>query len=166
MIPKRSARPPVERITESASQPRRPHIVYARDDATGSDKADAATRILVVEDDYFVASEIEAGLVDAGFTVVGVAASAAEAIARAAAAKPTLAIMDIRLSGKGDGVEAAMALLREQGIRCIFATAHADEHMRMRGSRAAPLGWLQKPFTMPALVEAVRKALGELEPDA
>ncbi len=167
MIPKRSARPPVERAAQSSLPPRKPRLVYAREDAAGSEKAAGGpVRLLVVEDDYFVATEIEAALEDAGFSVVGVAPSAEEALACAAKEKPTLAIMDIRLSGKGDGVEAATTLFRDQGIRCIFATAHADEQIRARGSHAAPLGWLQKPFTMPALIDAVRKALDKLDADA
>jgi len=45
----------------------------------------------------------------------------------------------------------------------VFATAHYDEHARSRAAPAAPLGWLQKPYTMASLVATVEDALRELD---
>jgi CheY-like chemotaxis protein len=118
-------------------------------------------RILVVEDDFLVATEIEAALQNAGFAVTGVAASAEEAIALGESTTPDLAIIDIRLNGARDGVDAALALFRDYAIPCVFATAHADETVRARAAAASPLGWLQKPYTMPLLIEIVRRALAQ-----
>jgi len=109
-----------------------------------------------------VANEIEVALSDAGFVIAGVAASGEEAIAIAARQKPDLAVMDVRLAGDRDGVDTALELLRSHGVRCIFATAHADSETRTRAQAAAPLGWLQKPYTMASLVLQVRDALGKL----
>jgi DNA-binding response OmpR family regulator len=122
-------------------------------------------RILVVEDDFLVGVEIESELQRAGFDVTGIAASADEAIALAAADRPSLAIVDIRLNGRRDGIDAAIVMLREHGVRCIFATAHADDHVRARAAAASPLGWLQKPYTMPSLVALVREVLAQLQRD-
>jgi DNA-binding NarL/FixJ family response regulator len=109
--------------------------------------------------------EIESELQRAGFDVTGIAASADEAIALATADRPSLAIVDIRLNGKRDGIDAAIVMLREHGVRCIFATAHADDHVRARAAAASPLGWLQKPYTMPSLVALVREVLAQLQRD-
>jgi DNA-binding NarL/FixJ family response regulator len=117
---------------------------------------------LVVEDDFLVGSQIEVALIDAGFEVVGVAQSAEEALSFAAEAKPQIVIMDIRLSGPVDGVETAIELYKARGIRCVFATAHSDSEVRRRAKSANPLGWIQKPYSMRALLEAVRGARDEI----
>jgi len=122
--------------------------------------------ILVVEDDFLVAMQIEAALTEAGFALTGTAASGEEALAMAAAIRPGLALMDIRLAGKMDGVDTALALFRRHGIRCIFATAHHDPEVRRRAAPAEPLGWLAKPYTMPAMLEAVRQGFADLDADS
>jgi len=138
-------------------------VVFAPDDKIGSEERLAEPpRILIVEDDYLVAMEAEAALTDAGFAVAGIAASAEEAIALAASHAPQLVVMDVRLAGHRDGVDAALELSRAHGIRCVFATAHADPQLRARAQPADPLGWLQKPYMMGSLVAMVRRALKDL----
>ena len=140
---------------------RAPRLVYSRDDTLRSDKG-AKPRVLIVEDDYLVGSQIEVALADAGFDVVGVAQSAEEALALAGERKPQLAIMDIRLSGARDGVDTAVALYKAHGVRSVFATAHSDENVRRRAVAADPLGWIQKPYSMRTLVDAIRGALDDI----
>ena len=120
-------------------------------------------RILVVEDDYFVALDLESGLRDAGFQVVGPVPTAEEALALARSERPLLALMDIRLAGARDGIDTALALYRDLGIRCVFASAHVEAPYRKRAEPAVPLGWLQKPYTIGVVVAAVRTALREVE---
>jgi DNA-binding NarL/FixJ family response regulator len=112
-----------------------------------------------VEDDFLVASDMEGALTEAGIEVAGVAGSAEEALLLAQAEQPTLAIMDIRLAGKRDGIDAALELFSAHGIRCIFASAHYDKATRTRAEPAYPFAWVPKPYTMTSLVEAVLKAL-------
>ncbi|HVO04839.1 MAG TPA: response regulator [Candidatus Cybelea sp.] len=120
-------------------------------------------RVLVFEDDFLVSSEIEAALTEAGFNVVGVAASAEDGIALASALHPAVAVMDIRLAGPRDGIDAALELFRTRGLRCVFATAHMDAEARRRAAPAQPLGWLQKPYAMASLVHAVEAAVAQLK---
>jgi two-component system, response regulator PdtaR len=124
--------------------------------------SEAAPRILVVEDDYFVGLDLEGGLREAGMDVLGPVPTAEEAVELARSGHPLLAVMDIRLAGSMDGIDAALALYRDLGIRCIFASAHVEAHYRQRAEAAAPLAWVQKPYTIPTLLEAVRKALPEV----
>ena len=160
----------------TASQPRRPDAgqhaapadrqrpVFAHDDAAGYAKEpQAPARILVVEDDFLVAADVESALFDAGFDVVGVAETADSAVALATAQKPALVLMDIRLASGGDGIDAAIRIYRDHGIRSLFASAHSDVLARNRAEPARPLGWLQKPYTMDRLVDAVKQALAEDE---
>ena len=115
-------------------------------------------RVLVVEDDFLIATQMETSLTEAGF-VVTLAASAEEAIAIAKAQRPALAVIDIRLAGKRDGIDAAVQLFRDYHIRCIFATAYQDEEAQRRARPAEPLAWLRKPYTMVMLVETIRRGL-------
>jgi DNA-binding NarL/FixJ family response regulator len=118
--------------------------------------------ILIVEDDFLAAMEIESVLKEAGYQIVGVAAHADEAVRLAKSATPTLVIMDIRLAGNSDGVAAALDIFRATGVRSIFATAHHDAHTRSRAQAATPLGWLPKPYAPHALLALVKKTVGGL----
>ena len=120
-------------------------------------------RILVAEDDMFVGVQYEDALSEAGFEVLDIATTAKEVIEIAQDQNPVLAIMDIRLAGSPDGVEAALEIYRRFGIRSIFATAFSDPEVRARAEPARPLAWLSKPVAYPRLVAAVRAALSELE---
>lgn len=153
---------PVHRLSEPRFRPR---PVFTLDDASsGSDKGTAELpKVLIVEDDYLVASEIEGALIEAGFDVVGVAESAEEAIEIAAAKRPALAVMDVRLNGSPDGIDAARELFETYGTRSVFATAHHDAEIRERAKPANPLGWIPKPYTMLSLIQIVRNAVRDLQ---
>ena len=98
--------------------------------------------MLVVEDDYFVSIDIETILNE-----VGITASAEEAIELAARERPDLILMDVRLAGSLDGIDAATDIHSRLGIRSLFVTAHSDPDTRQRGERANPVGWVLKPFS-------------------
>lgn len=120
---------------------------------------DEPARILVVEDDFLIAMQTEAALAAAGFDVIGTAATAEQAIELAEKERPVLAVMDIRLASKRDGIDAARELFQEFNIRCIFATAHDDETTRKRAAPYAPLGWLAKPYSTASLIALVTAAV-------
>jgi len=143
---------PAKRAAGAAASPKPAH------DASPA-PSNRSTRILVVEDDYIAGLEIESALTRAGFVVVGVVGNAEAAIAQALALVPTLVIMDIRLRGKRDGIDAALEIYRQTGVRSIFATAHQDAAVRARAKGAAPLGWLAKPYDTNALVELIQEVL-------
>jgi DNA-binding NarL/FixJ family response regulator len=119
--------------------------------------------ILIVEDDYLVALQAQGALAEAGFELLDVATSAEEAIRLAGNGKAGLVVMDVRLAGRRDGVDAAIELYRDHGIRCIFASAHYDPITKNRAEAAMPLGWLEKPYSAASLVAMVRRGLQELE---
>jgi len=162
--PKRLVFSTPEPVRTSPPSSFRPRIAFARDGSLGSEKGAAASpRILVVEDDFLVADQMESLLQNAGFTVAAVVASAEDAIKVAAEQKIDLAIMDIRLSGQRDGIDAALELYRTLQIRCLFATAHSDPAIQKRAEAARPLGWLQKPYSMASLLQSVRNAIQVLD---
>jgi DNA-binding NarL/FixJ family response regulator len=118
--------------------------------------------ILIVEDDFLVATQMEIALSEAGFEVVGTVSSGEEALQLAKKHCPTLVVMDIRLAGAMDGIDTAIELFRLHRIRCLFASAHSDEDARRRAETVAPLVWLQKPYMMESLAASVRSALIEV----
>lgn len=138
-------------------------VLFAPEAGAGSQGAtDSLERILIIEDDLLIASQIEATLAEAGFEIVGVTGSGEEALELAKDRRPTLAVIDIRLAGDRDGVDTAIELFRSHGVRCIFASAYSDSEARRRATPAAPLGWLQKPYSMGSLSAMVRAAASEL----
>jgi DNA-binding NarL/FixJ family response regulator len=118
--------------------------------------------ILLVEDDFLVGMEMEAGLQEAGYAVAGVAATAEEAVALAAERGPALVVMDIRLASERDGVDAALEIYETLGIRSLFASAHCDAEVKARAAAARPLGWVAKPYRVETLLKAIEGALREV----
>ena len=116
-------------------------------------------RILVVEDEGVVAADIRKCLEDAGFEVSGIAASAAGAMTEAARIRPDLVLMDIRLHGTVDGIDAAGLLHDRYNVPIVYLTAHGDPDTLARAKQAGPLAFLLKPFRPQELVRAIEIAL-------
>jgi DNA-binding NarL/FixJ family response regulator len=142
-----------------AAWPHRLHCqaaVFAQVDSAGGDDIGTPRRVLVVEDDFLVAGELEHWLAAAGFHVIGPAATAGDAIALAAVEKPDLVIMDVRLAGARDGVETAIFIYKEFGVRSVFATAQSDSMTIARSQAANPVGWVAKPYDPAGLVAKIK----------
>lgn len=150
----------LEAVSAVSSRPDAPDPEGEAPDAKKPNGKGADSRtILIVEDDFLIAMEAETALSDAGFRVSGVAATAEEALALAKEDRPSLVIMDVRLAGQRDGIDAAGDLFRELGLRCFFVTAHDDLDTRARAEPFAPVGWLAKPYSMGSLIALVRQAV-------
>jgi len=107
---------------------------------------DKILRVLVVEDDAIIGMDIEHRVKKLGYDVCGVADSAAEALDIASRTHPDIALMDIRLRGDVDGIEAARMLRDTLGVPVIFITAYSDMKMRSRALDMEPLGYIVKPL--------------------
>jgi two-component system, response regulator PdtaR len=115
--------------------------------------------ILIVEDEALVASYIKDVLGESGFRVAGIAASATEALSLAAESRPSLALVDIRLTGPLDGIELACLLRQKFGLRAIFLSGLLDANTAERARAAQPLGFLPKPFLPSQVFNAIEHAL-------
>ena len=120
---------------------------------------EAKGRVLIVEDDVPLSTVVEDALTYEGYAVVGTARSAEEAISLAVAHGPDLVVMDVRLLGKSDGIEAAEEILERTGIRCLLATGQTDAKSKARAALVQPLGWLPKPYGNEEMVQAVADAM-------
>jgi PAS domain S-box-containing protein len=118
-------------------------------------------RILVVEDDRVVARDIQQQLVKNGHTVVGVTDCGEDAVALALERQPELVLMDIRLQGDLDGVDAAAQIRSRCQIPIIYLTAHADEQTVKRAAATQPFGYLIKPFEDSQLLTSIEIALNK-----
>lgn len=102
--------------------------------------------VLVVEDDAIIGMDIEHRVKRLGYDVCGVADTAEEALDIASRKKPDIALMDIRLRGEVDGIEAARMLKDQFAVPVIFITAYSDMKMRSRALDMDPLGYIVKPL--------------------
>ena len=99
-------------------------------------------RILIVEDDRVVARDIQRQLGRIGHAVVGMTARGEDAPQLALDTRPELVLMDIRLEGAVDGIEAAQQIREYCLIPVVFLTAYADDETVRRASLAEPFGYL------------------------
>jgi two-component system, cell cycle sensor histidine kinase and response regulator CckA len=83
-------------------------------------------RILIVEDESIVQLDLQRRLQRMGHIVVGMASKGEDAIAKAVELKPDLVLMDIRLDGSMDGIEAARRIREEQWTPVIYVTAYTS----------------------------------------
>ncbi|MGE5436322.1 MAG: response regulator, partial [Syntrophothermus sp.] len=119
----------------------------------------AKANILIVEDERIVAMDIAASLRSLGYKVLGMVSSADEAIESALSTKPDLILMDIRLKGEKDGINAAEQIHQSFDVPIIYLTAYADEHTLQRAKLTEPYGYLLKPYEKRVLHSTIEMAL-------
>lgn len=118
-----------------------------------------SSRILIVEDQFIVAADLEAKLVKLGYKVIGTAASGEEAIELAEQRRPDVVLMDIQLQGRMTGTEAAQRIRQETGSAIIFVTAFAAVFLRDPAIMQPPGLCLSKPFSTLQLKSALESVL-------
>lgn len=126
----------------------------------------AKERILIVEDEQITAADIDDILRHLGYSVSGIVSSGNEAVKKAEETRPDLILMDIRIKGDMDGVEAAREIRRRFDIPVIYLTAHADSETLARAKLAEPLGYVVKPFQEAELRAGIEMALHKSKVDA
>lgn len=116
-------------------------------------------RILIVEDEFIVARDLEGRLRSLGYVVVGVTAFAEQAIRLTGELRPDLVLMDIRLQGPMDGITATEAIRRDYDIPVVYLTAYADDLTLSRARLTEPFGYVLKPFEERELRTVIEMAL-------
>ena len=120
----------------------------------------AKARILIVEDNNIVVLELRDWLRSLGYVVSGVAAYGEEAVEKAGETRPDLVLMDIRLKGDMDGIEAAEEIRASFDIPVVYLTALADHNTLQRAEATEPYGYISKPFDERELQTVIEKAIG------
>ncbi len=123
-------------------------------------------KILIVEDETIIAMEIENQLQSLGYEVTSIVDNGDNAIEKAEEDKPDLVLMDIRIKGKMDGIEAAGIIQTRFGIPVMFSTAHLDEERLERVKLTMPSGYILKPIQEKNLKVTLEMALYSAKADA
>jgi DNA-binding response OmpR family regulator len=116
-------------------------------------------RILIVEDVSMIADFMALILNRHGYQVSGIVATGEEAIKAASTCSPDLVLMDIKLEGFIDGIEAAEQIRRDSMIPLVFVTAHTDATIIKRAMATGANSYLIKPFKGKDLLFALERAL-------
>ena len=119
-------------------------------------------RILIVEDEPFIALDESTILRGLGYEVVGIASSGIEAIKLAEESKPDLVLMDIKLTGAMDGREAALKILEFHQAPMLYVTAYGDKafSQSLKAIPSESMGHIVRPFTEEELASEIKRLIG------
>ncbi|EMY76194.1 PAS domain S-box protein [Leptospira weilii serovar Ranarum str. ICFT] len=125
-----------------------------------SSETDFFPSILIVDDEWLIAFNLQVSLQKLGYRISGIARTADEAMELAERTKPDLILMDIRIEGELDGIQAAERIQKKMDVPVIFMTAFADEETFNRAvNKASLFGYISKPFQPTALKNSIEIAL-------
>ena len=116
-------------------------------------------QILIVEDEFIIAMDIQIRLTNMGYAVPDVTSTGEQSIEKAGMTRPDLVLMDINLAGDMDGIAAAKEIRRRFNIPVIYLTSYADEDTLGRAKATEPSGYILKPFDDAELGAVVEMAI-------
>ncbi len=120
--------------------------------------------IMLVEDEYIIATDIKERLENMGYSVFPPIESGENALDQLKGVLPDLILMDIVLhKGKIDGIDTALMIHARSPVPIIFLTAYASDDIVNRAMKARPLGYVLKPFNDRELKAVIKIALGRAE---
>jgi len=114
--------------------------------------AEIATDVLIIEDETFIAMDLEGLVENLGHRVMGVARTHSAALTLAKTKRPGLILADIQLADGSSGLDAVNELLQSFEVPVIFITAYPERFLT--GERPEPAFLIAKPF-QPSTVSAV-----------
>src|SRR5262245_21335040 len=103
-------------------------------------------KILVVEYDRIVARDVQTRLTRLGYEVVGTTRSGQEAVRLAGELRPDLVLMDIRLEGAREGVDAAQEIHDRFELPVVYLPANTDDDTLRRACVTQPCRHTLKPL--------------------
>ncbi|KAF2515120.1 sigma 54-interacting response regulator [Flavobacterium foetidum] len=110
-----------------------------------SPESKSKKRILIVEDQFIEAHDLQLILEKANYEVTGIARSLDQALEQLETEKPDLVFLDIMLRGAGNGIDLAH-ILREKHIAFIFVSANSSKKILDQAKTTEPYGFIVKPF--------------------
>lgn len=115
--------------------------------------------VLIVDDEFIIADTLGLQVQEMGLEVCGTASTARAAIDLAQTHRPAVILMDVRLKGDEDGVDAALEIHRTVGSKVIFITGSREPATMARIQLDHPAGVLFKPIYGQQLRIAIEQAL-------
>lgn len=115
-------------------------------------------KIIIVEDELLIAKLIKKTLNMENIKVVSTYKSAEALLDEIESLNIDLIIMDIKLEGELDGIEAAKLIKKKYNIPILFLTAYADDKILERAMECDPIGYLVKPCRKKDIISSVKTA--------
>lgn len=120
---------------------------------------DLKKAVLIVEDEHLIAMGLSAQIEDMGLEVCATADTAERAVAEALMHCPAIVLMDVRLRGEKDGIDAAKAIHDGVGSKVIFITGSREQRTIDRIGQDHPFATLFKPISDRQLQATVSDAM-------
>lgn len=118
-----------------------------------------SARIMIVEDNTAVAEDCRECLESCHFSVTSIRALGEDAVEHAGKERPDAVLMDIKLRGDMDGIEAAARIHDRYNIPIVFLSAYSDNDLLQRAKQVGSFGYLVKPFDERELFTTLELAL-------
>jgi len=112
-------------------------------------------KIIVIEDDSIIAQFFHMELTDEGYEVYSFITSGEEAVIEAKKIEPDLLLMDVKLLGAMDGIDAAKKIIEHRKIPIIFITGYSDNFYYNKAQSVNPIAYLEKPIEMKKLIALI-----------
>lgn len=125
------------------------------------DSSLAGKRVVVVEDEGITQMLLRRILKAAGLTVVASAISGEQGVEFVLRERPDLVLMDIRMPGAFDGLEAARRILAEYSVCIIMLTAFSQDEYREKARTLDLCGYVLKPVTGEMLIPIIEAAFSD-----
>src|SRR5690554_2239780 len=120
---------------------------------------DKQPNILIAEDDRIISIDLKKSLSELGYNVYDPVSSGIEIVNMALSLKPDLILMDIKLVGNVDGIDAAKTIQLNTNIPIIFLTAYGTEKAFKKVKHISSYKIIQKPFSIRDIDKAIKEAL-------
>lgn len=115
--------------------------------------------ILIVEDEFVIALDLQKRLVSLGYKANDIVSNGKDAIRVAKKTKPDLILMDILIAGEMDGIETASEINKEMEIPIIYVTAYSDRAILERAKLTNSYGYVTKPYNERELISTIEIAM-------
>jgi two-component system, response regulator PdtaR len=116
-------------------------------------------KILIIEDEFILASELAETLESEGYEVVLTADNGQEALDFYQGNEVDLVLCDININGDWDGIETVTKLIAVKQVPIIYLTAFTDKETLERAKATFPAAYIPKPYHITNLRMAIELAI-------
>jgi response regulator NasT len=131
-------------------------------DSAGIEENSEGRTVVVAEDEALIRLDIVEALNDAGYDVVGQAASGQEAVDLTKELKPDVVVMDVKMPGR-DGISAATEIGKDNIAPVVMLTAFSQRNLVEKAADAGAMAYVVKPFVPEKLLPALEVAISRFD---
>ncbi|MCI1663632.1 MAG: response regulator [Bifidobacterium crudilactis] len=131
-------------------------------DSAGIEEISEGRTVVVAEDEALIRLDIVEALKDAGYDVVGQAASGQEAVDLTKELKPDVVVMDVKMPGR-DGISAATEIGKDNIAPVVMLTAFSQRNLVEKAADAGAMAYVVKPFVPEKLLPALEVAISRYD---